>query len=96
MALAMIVVGVSCLLFGTIVLAWATRTTDRMGKAFRYHGVMFMGMGGGFVLGNSFPAGGPLYAVLIALCAVVFWSGWMHVSTLRRLSQAQERGSGHV
>jgi hypothetical protein len=84
MAQVMVGLGVFFLLFGSLVLAWALRKSEPIEVAFRYHGAMFMAMGAIFVVNNVFAPDGRVLAVVGALAVAVFWSGWKHVSLLRR------------
>jgi len=82
MAVVMIVIGAVNVLFGACVISWTL--WSRESAAWTNQGVMFVALGLVFILGNALPASGILYTILVALGVVVFWSGWKHVTLLRR------------
>lgn len=81
MAAVMIVIGAGQLLFGAIIIGWVLWA--RGSSWIAYLGVMFVALGGVFILGNALPPSPSLYAIIGILAIVVFWSGWKHVRIIR-------------
>lgn len=82
MATVGIVVGAVLALFGACVVLWSRLAGES--SAWTYHGVMFGAMGLIFIVGNAVSPGGLAYVVTGALGVIVAWSGWKHITILRR------------
>ncbi len=85
MATVIIIVGGLNVLYGLTLILWTWLAREPVWIA--WFGLMFVGIGGVFLVGNVLPPGGPAYAAAALLAVLTFWSGWRSMK-LNRSSRA--------